>query len=300
MSPLSAHVETSAPATGSQTTHAKAAGAGALVPSPAAHLLSATLALLAIAATLPTFALDGVLQGPAAMNGSARGTALAMLVLGVPMLVASQAATRRRVTWALPVWLGAIGYLLYNAFMLLFATPFNSLFLLYVATFSLALWTLVAMLRVIDVGAVIGLGVWRIPGRAIAVFVWVIVALNAAAWLRAIVPALPDGADADFLVGTGLTTAPTYVQDLAVWLPLMAVAAGWLWRGLAWGYLVVSSILTMWVVESLTIALDQWLGSQADPASTVVSSAMTPAFAGAAVLVAVPAALMLRRLGSRS
>jgi hypothetical protein len=32
------------------------------------------------------------------------------------------------------------------------------------------------------------------------------------------------------LDGTGLTTMPTYVQDLAFWLPLMGLAAWWLWR----------------------------------------------------------------------
>ena len=41
--------------------------------------------------------------------------------------------------------MGTVAYLLYNAFMLLFATPFNALFLVYVALLSLALWSLVAI-----------------------------------------------------------------------------------------------------------------------------------------------------------
>jgi hypothetical protein len=126
--------------------------------------------------------------------------------------------------------------------------------------------------------------------------VWIVVLLNTAAWLRGIVPRLFDSANPAFLEGTGLTTLPTYVQDLAVWLPLMAVAGGWLWRGLAWGYLVVTSLLVMWVVEGLSVAADQYFGAMADPASTVVSAAMTPAFLGVAVVTVVPTILLLRRM----
>ncbi len=215
--------------------HDRGTAAPALVPSPVAHGLSAALAVTAVSAALPTVLLDGVLHGPPGMNGSARGTALVMIVLGVPMLLAGQAGTRRGWSPALPVWLGAVSNLLYNGFMLLFATPFNRLFLLYVATFLLALWSLVAVLRVVDIPALGARVAPGVPRRAIAVFVWVLVALNAAAWLKGIVPGMGQGADPAFLVGTGLTTFPTYVQDLAVWLPLLAVAAYWLWRGLARG-----------------------------------------------------------------
>jgi hypothetical protein len=267
-----------------------------LVPSPVAQALSGALAVAALSAALTTVLLDGVLHGPPAMNGSARGTALVMAALGVPLLLVAQAATRRGSTWALPVWLGAISYLLYNAFMLLFATPFNSLFLLYVATFSLALWSLVAVLRVVDVAALGARIAPGVPRRAIAVFVWVLVALNAAAWLRGIVTGMSQGADPEFLAGTGLTTFPTYVQDLAVWLPLLAVAGCWLWRGLAWGYLVVASVLVMWVVEAITIAVDQYMATAADPATTVASAAAAPVFAVVAVLCLVPATAMIRRM----
>lgn len=271
------------------------ADATPLVRSPAAHAFSAALGAVTVAATLPTIVGDDLLNGPAAMNGSARGTALVMLVVGVPALIVAQVATRRGVRRALPIWLGSCAYLLYNSFMLLFATPFNGVFLLYVATFSLALWTLVAMLRVVDAPAFAGPGSPVGLPRAVAVGTWVLVALNTAAWLKAIVPEL-GAADPAFLAGTGLTTAPTYVQDLAVWLPLMAVAGWWLWRGLGWGYLVVAAMLSMWVVESVTIAVDQYLGATADPAATMVSSAMTPAFLLVALVIAVPAGLLLRRL----
>ena len=86
----------------------------------------------------------GILRGPAAMNGSVRGTALVMLAAGLPVLIASMLAARRRSARAMMLWLGSAAYLAYNAVMLLFATPFNHLFLLYVAMLSLSIWSVAA------------------------------------------------------------------------------------------------------------------------------------------------------------
>lgn len=51
--------------------------------------------------------------------------------------------------------------------------------------------------------------------RIFSPYVWVVVTLNMVAWLSAIVPALFSKTPADLLAGTGLTTNPVYVQDLA-------------------------------------------------------------------------------------
>ena len=67
-------------------------------------------------------------------------------------------------------------------------------------------------------------------------------------------PALADSGTSAFLRGTGLTTNVVYVQDLALWLPLMAVAAAGLWRRRPWGYLIAGAGLVMWVIESVSIA----------------------------------------------
>jgi hypothetical protein len=93
-----------------------------------------------------------------------------------------------------------------------------------------------------------------------------------------------------------MITNPVYVQDLAVWLPLAAVAAAWLWQRKPWGYVIVGALLAMWVLESLTIATDQWFGSRADPASPVASSSVVLPFAVLAVIGCVPLVLLLRGL----
>jgi hypothetical protein len=86
------------------------------------------------------------------------------------------------------------------------------------------------------------------------------------------------------------------VQDLALWLPLAAVAGLWIWRRGTWGYLIVGALLTMWVLESVSVAADQWFGSQADPASTIVGANMVPVFGVLAIIGMVPLYMFLRRV----
>jgi hypothetical protein len=264
-------------------------------------MLSAALAATTILACGLTLLAPDLLHGPAAMNGSARGTALVAAALGVPVLCVAVRRARAGSARGTVAWLGTLMYLTYNGVLLVAATPANRAFLAYVATLSLALWATVALLWSTDVHALATS--WRAaaPGRALATYVWVVVVLNTLLWLRGAIPTAtsPDGA-ADLLRGLGVATNPVYVQDLAWWLPLMAVAATALWRRRPWGVLLVGAGLLMWVLESVSIAVEQWVGAAADPASPVVSSALTVPFLVLALLGAVPLTAHLRAFGPPS
>jgi hypothetical protein len=229
------------------------------------------------------------------MDGSARGTAIVMLVVSLPTLLVAAAQARRGSARGRIVWLGAAGHLTYNSVLLLFATPFNRLFLPYTTMLGLAIATLVAVAATTDAHAIADRFDPRTPVRGIATYLGTVVALNTLAWLADVVPAtLAD--DRGFLDGTGLTTNPIYAQDLAVWLPLAALAAWWLWHRRPWGYVTAGAVLVLWVIEAVSVAVDQWLGGTADPTSGVASTAMTAPFAVLAVVGLVPAVLLLRRV----
>lgn len=257
------------------------------IPVRTPYLLTWLLAVVVLAATIPTVALEGVLRGEPVMNGSARGTALVMAVVAVPLLLASAELVRRGSLRCVPLWLGAVAFLAYNTVMLSFGTPFNALFLLYVAMFPLCFWTVVAVLSALDVpefAASITPGTWR---RTMAAILGTIAVLNALAWLRAIVPDLGSD-DPATLRGTGLITVPTYVQDLGFWLPLMIVVAVWMWTGRTYGHLLTVVLLTQLTVEAISVAADQWLGSSADPDSTIASMSAVPAFLVVGVICLLP------------
>ena len=278
--------------------HVRAEGAGVRVIGPGgpAYWLSAALALAAAAGSLLTFTIPAILRGPAVMNGSARGTALVVLLVGVPVLACSMLLAARGSPAAVITWLGSVAFLLYNSLMFVFATPANRLFPLYLATLALGAWSAGTLLWQADVTALGGLFSQRTPARGLAVYMWVVVALNAAAWLVRIIPAVAADGEPGYLRGTGTITSVVYVQDLALWLPLLSVAAAWLWRRRPWGYLLAGAGLVMWVLESASVAVDQWYGHAAAPASSVASGALVPAFAVLAVIGLIPAALLLRGL----
>jgi hypothetical protein len=272
-------------------------GTGRVAPAGGiAYWLSGALAVAAALSALLTYLVSDVLRGPAVMNGSARGTALVVLVVGVPVLACSLVLARRGSVIAVVTWLAAVGFLLYNALMFVFATPVNRLFLLYLAVLSLAAWSAGTLLWHTDVPALGRLIPARAPVRLAAGYLWVLVALNGGAWLVRILPTLASPGAPAYLRGTGMTTNIVFVQDLALWLPLFAVAAAWLWLGKPRGYLLGGASVVMGVMESISIAADQWYGHAADPASTVVSAVLTPIFAALAVLSLAVAWLLLRGL----
>ena len=235
------------------------------------------------AAAALTLLLPDVLSGPAVMNGSGRGTALIMLVLGMPLLVGSLLTDDRWPRAALIVRLGALSYLAYNGFMLLLATPFNSLFLVYCAALSSTAFGLGLQLmhaRPASAEERLPLPAARIVGG----YILTIVVLNTLVWLRTIVPAMLAEDPTSFLDGTGIATNPVFVQDLVFWLPGAAII-GWLtWTRRPYGALLAGSYLVFGLLESIGVAVDQWMGYSADPTTPHATVGAVYLFAAMAVI----------------
>jgi hypothetical protein len=118
-------------------------------------------------------------------------------------------------------------------------------------------------------------------------------------WLRTAVPASLSDEPSSFLADIGLTTSPTFVQDLAFWLPLMAMAGVLLWRRTPWGFLTAGALVTYGVFEAVGVAVDQWFGYRADPDTSYASLGGVWLFAGLAVVGLAVAALFLANVSGR-
>lgn len=258
-----------------------------------AYWLSGALAVLAVIASATGVFFPEIFRDAAVTAGNARGTDLVILAVAVPALVISMILTARGSLRAQIVWLGALGYILYNAVFFAFAVVFNPLFLVYVAVLSLALWAFVALLLALDVADLRAHFSQRLPVRAIAIYLIAITLLFAFTWLRDIVPALLSGGMPLSLQGTKMLTNPIQVVDLAAGFPLTILAAIWLWRRRAWGYALAGLFLVYGVIEAASIATDQFFGHLSDPAQSL---AMTPAFAALTVIALIPTVVYLRHL----
>lgn len=245
-------------------------------------LLALCIVANAVAAAA-TLIFPDVLDGPAVMNGSAYGTALIMLVLGLPLLVVSVFVERSGSRFAPMLRIGLLAYLAYNGFLFLFATPFNRWFLFYVVAMSSTVFALGA--SALRAGsAAVELRLARTPARVVGAYVMVIVGLNTLLWLRGAVPPLFSDDPSTYLEGMGIATNPVVVQDLVFWLPT-AFLAGWLtWTRRSWGALLAGSYLVYGVIEAVGVATDQWMGSTADPGSAVASMGAVVIFVVLAVI----------------
>lgn len=264
-------------------------------PSRVASRLTALAALATVAATVPTVFIPDLLLGPAVMNGSARGTALIMLVLGVPLLVAALALEPRAPRAAPVLRIGVLAYLAYNGVLLLFATPYNRLFLVYVLALSSTVFALGTTLAQVD-ASLAASRLSRRPARIIGGYILTIVVLNTLLWLRTIVPATLATDPTSFLDGMGIATNPVFVQDLVFWLPSAALI-GWLtWTCRSWGALLAGGYLVYGLLESIGVATDQWFGSSADPGSSVATMDAVVIFAVLAAVGTVALAFYARSM----
>lgn len=262
----------------------------------APYRLSALLATVALLAALPTLLRPALLSGPDVMVGSARGTALVLLVLTLPLLLWSAHATSRGSARGLVLWLGALTHLIYQGVLFLLATPLNSLFLLYVAMLGLAVWTTAVVLARTDVAALRLRWSRTAPVRLAAGVLGTVAVLNAALWIARVVPTIGDEDPAAVMAGSGLTTNPVIIQDLALWLPLALVSAVLLWRRTPLGHLGAGVMLVMWTLEGITVATDQWFGHRMDPSTEWATIEAAWLFVALAVVTLVPAVVHLRAL----
>lgn len=213
--------------------------------------------------------------------GNARGTDVVILFIALPTLVISMILTRWGSLRAQLVWAGAIIYLLYNAVIFAFAIAFNPLFLFYVATLSLAVWSLIVLLTQVNVESIRSHFAEKTPVRLFAGYLMAISLIFLLTWLKQIIPATFSTKAPAFLAGTIMLTSPVHVLDLGFLLPSGMLGAVWIWKKKAWGYTLTGLLLVMMVIETTSIAADQFFGHIQDPSAPLDAA---PLFIGLTVI----------------
>ena len=251
-------------------------------PPPVAYWLSSLLILAALVAAGVGVFFPGVFRDPAMTAGNAQGSSVVILVVAIPAVVVGMIWTARaRGSGSLRaeiVWLGALGYLVYNGVIFTFDTAFNELFLAYVALLSLAVWSLVVLLSHADVTGIRAAFRHAAAVRVIAAYMLAVVAIFAFTWLSQIIPALVTHGVPSPLVGTKMLTSPIHVLDLGFLLPVTALAAIWLWQRRPRGYFLSGVMLVLVVIETASIATDQWFGHLHDPTAPAATVTMFAVF----------------------
>jgi hypothetical protein len=260
----------------------------------AVRLTTALLAAVGICGIV-TLTSPTVLRDPPAYAGNALGTYVVLVVVAIPLVAFAMHRAARGSLAARFIWLGGVGYVLYQTILTSFSLRFNELFLLYVASLSLGVWSLVAVLDTFDAGELPRRFPSRFPVRLIGGYLIATALAFTIVWLADVVPATLTGARPVSLRGTTLPVNVVQVIDFAFTLPVSFAAGVWLWRRRPWGFLLSGMMLVLLLLESVSIAVDQYFGHRADPSQPTGTVVL---FAVLSVVGALPALLFLRSIGS--
>ncbi len=204
-------------------------------------IISSLIAVLAIVAAGSGLFWNGLYKNDT-VSGAAqeRGNDLVTLALCVPLLLisayfAASGSLRGRL-----VWTGTLFFFLYTYASMSFLSAYNQLFLLYVAIFSLSLYTFAYSVLTLDVNTVKE-SFAAAPVKITAGFMFLIGAMLCLLWLGLIIPPLMSGQRPAAL--ETYTTLVIQALDLGVVMPLAVITGYLLLKRDAWGYTLASLVL---------------------------------------------------------
>ncbi len=206
------------------------------------YINSMIIAVLASIATLSGLFWKGLyihdtISGAAQMMGQD----LVTLIVGIPVLLGSLYLIRQNSLRGNLIWMGTVFYFLYSYASMSFLTSYNQLFLVYVAIFSISLYTFVYGLISLDIKTI---KKSISPGKTTkiaGVFLIFSGALLAMMWIKMIVNSLLTGVAPAAL--ESYTTLVIQAMDVGVVFPATLIAGILIMKGKEWGYALVSILL---------------------------------------------------------
>jgi len=248
------------------------------------HVLS-TLAIigLAMASSLLGLFASGHYTGSSDLLARNRAQDATILAVGVPALAAGLWLARRGSLRGQFLWLGSLAYMVYMWSSYALTLSFNAYFLGYLALFVLSTFTLAGGLLAVDAAAVKHILSGRISRPLFVGFLAFTAIGLGALWLSEIIPATIDGTEPAVVeeLDSGLGT---YVLDLGLVVPALAVAAGWLRHDRAWGYVTAGVLLVFAAVLAPTLTATLAVDATTGVSMTVpmmVLTAVPPAIGAA-------------------
>jgi len=237
--------------------------------------LTIPIALLGAIASLAGILIDGVYERDAeSFAVQAVSQDYVTLLVAVPAVLLLGWIAYRGSFSARLMWHGVVFYFAYTYTIAAFMVRFNDLFLVYTSLLACSIFALI--------GGVAGLS-WPLksalfgtswPRRSVVGFLVVIVVTFLLLWLSDIVPAIVNGVEPESLAESATPTNGVQVLDLSLLLPGSALAAYWVGKFDARGYVFATGLITYAALLGLAlVAMIVGLsraGLPADPAVSIV------------------------------
>lgn len=166
-----------------------------------------------------------------------------ILVIGVPVLAIGLLWAMRGSLRGRFAWLGGLAYMAYMWTHYAFVVAYNDFFLGYVSLFALSVFTLLSGLVTTDGRRIYEEVHDDISARIYGGFLAVAAIGLGVMWLFEIVPAMLADELPPAIVQLGPEAAHTYVIDLGLLVPSLAIAAVWILQRRPWGYVFTGVLL---------------------------------------------------------
>lgn len=217
------------------------------------YLLSVMLAVCMAAQAVLGLVLPGLYRDVGYVRETWFGNDLVTLVLALPLLVAGLVLERRGVLLGRLLWLGGLGYAIYNYSFYLFGAALNAYFLLYIVALLLAIAAMVLGLSRTSAQALAAGFSPRTPVKLVGGYlvfaavgltvVWVVM------WAGYVFAGRP-------VPGSPETFKMVAALDLAVMVPALALGGSLLWRRHAWGYVIATLASVQGALYLIVLALN--------------------------------------------
>ena len=218
------------------------------------------------------------------------------LLVGIPLLFVSFVMYLRRSLRGTVLFIGSLASFLYQYLLWTFDWAYNSLFLVYLALFSLSLWSLVLILAEVDGAQVRAAIEKRFPVKTASSFSFAVGVMLLFKCLGEILPSV--GSSAMPAVATGYYTLVDQALDLGLLTPFCIFAGVLLLRRKSFGYLLSSSSLILFLCVGLSVIAGEVMLGLSTGRMNVVGIAVFSLFVAAplALLVAVLAGIRSTKL----
>lgn len=215
-------------------------------------------ALLVVASASGAFTENFYARDVVTIGASTSGQDFFNLVIVLPVFLVAALLVLRHVSWALPVWLGCLAYILYSYLVLAFGIYFNGMFLVYVALVGLSLYALILMIPRIDAQPLMQRMAGRTPTRVLQGLLVVIVVLFNILWLSMVIPSLQSGTVPQELIDNRLPTQPIHVVDLAWIMPGMLLSVIAMTRRSAVAFVLGPAFAVLTILMAGALAAMTW------------------------------------------
>jgi len=216
----------------------------------AARVLTGVIAVLMAAAAGAGLFADGLYRDGAWAREAFRGADLVTLVLAVPLLIAGLVLSMRGSRRGQVVWIGLLGYVVYNYAYGVFGAEFNDLFLLHIAILSMSLFALACALPSLTTAWARGHRTSR-AGRWIGGFLVLVGAAQGALWVVLILRFAFTGRVLNDIPVDGQHLV--FALDLALLVPTLVLAGVLLFRRRAVGVLLGAAVCVFGAVYQLNL-----------------------------------------------